>query len=238
MAPRADQHLEAEDLLALERGDLPELTAATMRRHLTDCPECRHVQEVVRARHRELSSVLFGASPTGIWESVARRAVEMARLAAPTPVLSDRLSRWLETHPGRAETALRVRLGSAGAARVDATGLETVALAGAQWRLAPGAPRDAAYVTRFAGDTMVLTADLEGARTSTRIVVGPGREIDVRISKDRPGTPAPLVVVAPIAGGKPRVELSVRTNDVFAAHFANLPEDDLLVLVEPISDLA
>jgi hypothetical protein len=121
---------------------------------------------------------------------------------------------------------------------VDATGLGTVALAGAQWRLTPGAPRDAAYVVRFADDTAMLTADLEDARASTRVVVGPGREIDIRMTKLRPRTPAPIVVVAPVAGGEPRVELFVRTESGFAAKLADLPDDDLLVLVEPISDLA
>jgi hypothetical protein len=84
----------------------------------------------------------------------------------------------------------------------------------------------------------MVTVDLDGATASTRVVVGPGREIDIRITKVRSGTQPPIVVVAPVAGGEPRVEPLVRTNDGFAMHLSGLPEEDLLVLVEPISGLS
>jgi hypothetical protein len=238
MAPRADQHLEAEDMLALDRGSLPELTAAAMRRHLTTCADCLRLQDVVRTRRAEVSSVMFGPSQASRWEGLAHRAVDTARLAAPTPVLLDRLSRWLETHPGRSETALRVRVGaSTGRAWVDATGLESVALAGAKWRLASGAPRDVAYTTREVADATILTADLDGEKATTRVVVGPGREIEIRLTEVRPRIPAPLAVVAPVAGGESRVEFFVRTIDGFVAHFADLPDGELLVVVEPFSPI-
>ncbi len=225
-------------MLALDRGGLPELTAAAMRRHLTICADCRRLHEVVRARRAEVSSVMLGTSQASRWEGLVHRAVDTARFAAPTPVLFDRLSRWLETHPGRSETALRVRLGaSTGRAWVEATGLETVALSGAKWRFAPGAPRDAAYTTRDVGDATMCTADLDGANATTRVVVGPGREMEIRLTKVRPRTPAPLAVVAPVAGGESRVEFFVRTIDGFVAHFADLPDGELLVVVEPFSPI-
>jgi hypothetical protein len=238
MAPRANQHLEAEDLLALDRGGLAELVAAAMRRHLTDCADCRRLHAVVRVRRAALSSVVLGTSETSRWEGLAHRAVDTARLAAPTPVLFDRLSRWLETHPGRSETALRVCFGaSTGRTWVDATGLERVALAGAKWRLASRAPRDTAYTTRDVVDATILTADLEGERATTRVVVGPGRAMEIRLTKLRRRVPAPLAVVAPIAGGESRVEFFVRTIDGFVAHFADLSEGELLVVVEPFGPI-
>jgi len=225
-------------MLALDKGCLPELTAAAMRRHLTICADCRRLGEVVRAERAWVSSVMLGTSQVSRWEGLVHRAVDTARLAAATPALFDRLARWLETHPGRSETALRVRLGaSTGRAWVDATGLETVALAGAKWRLVPGAPRDAAYTTRDVADATMLTADLDGVQAKTRVVVGPGREIDIRLTKVRPRTPAPLAVVAPVAGGESLVEFFVPTTDGFAAHFADLPDGELLVVVEPFSPI-
>jgi hypothetical protein len=238
MAQRADQHLEVEDMLALDRGSLPELTAAAMRRHLTGCVECRRLHEIVRVRRAEMTSVLLGASRTSRWEGLAHRAIDTARLAAPTPALFDRLSRWLEAHPGRAETALRVRVGaSTGQARADASGLETVALAGVKWCLTPGAPRDAAYTARFVADAAMLTADLYGEEATTRVVVGPGHELEIRLTELRRRIPAPLAVVAPVAEGEPRVEFFGRTNDGFAAKFAQLPDGELLVVVEPLSPI-
>jgi hypothetical protein len=159
-------------------------------------------------------------------------------LAAPTPALFDRLSRWLETHPGRAETALRVRVGaSAGRARVDASGLESVALAGVKWCLTPGAPRDVSYTPRDVADVTMLTADLHGDAHTTRVIVGPGRDLEIRLTEFRRRIPAPLAIVAPVAGGEPRVEFFVHTNDGFAARFSDLPDGELLVVVEPLSPI-
>jgi hypothetical protein len=238
MALRTDQHLEAEDLLALDRGALPELKAAAMRRHLTECGECRRLHELIRVRRAEMSSILLGTSRTSRWEGLAHRAIDTARLAAPTPALFDRLSRWLETHPGRSETALRVRVGaSTGRARVNASGLETVALAGVKWCLTPGAPRDVTFSTRDVADVTMVTADLHGEAAATRVVVGPGRELEIRLTELRRRIAAPLAVVAPVAEGEPRVEFFIRTNDGFAAKFAELPDGELLVVVEPLSPI-